>query len=120
MNKKTLVIGASTNPERYSYLAVIKLLKHKHSVLAIGLKKGIIASVTMETTLLPYENIDTVSLYVNPANQKQYYSYIISLQPKRVIFNPGTENSEFEKLALQNNIEVIEACTLVMLSTNQY
>ena len=120
MNKKTLVIGASTNPERYSYLAVNKLLKHKHSVLAIGLKNGTITSVTIETTLLPYENIDTVTLYVNPANQKQYYSYIISLQPKRIIFNPGSENSEFEKLALQNNIEVIEACTLVMLSTNQY
>ncbi len=120
MNKRTLVIGASTNPERYSYLAVNKLLKYKHSVLAIGLKKGTIATVTIETTLLPYENIDTVTLYVNPANQKQYYSYIISLKPKRIIFNPGTKNSEFEKLALQNNIEIMEACTLVMLSTNQY
>ncbi len=120
MNKRTLVLGASTNPERYSYLAVNKLLKYKHSVLAIGLKKGTIASVAIETTLLPYENIDTVTLYVNPANQKAYYSYIISLQPKRIIFNPGTENREFEKLALENNIEIIEACTLVMLSTNQY
>ena len=120
MNKKTLVIGTSTNPERYSYLAVNKLLKHKHSVLAIGLKNGTITSVTIETTLLPYENIDTVTLYVNPANQKQYYSYIISLQPKRIIFNPGTENPELEKMAEDKGIETIEACTLVMLSVGNY
>jgi predicted CoA-binding protein len=120
MSKKTLVIGASTNPERYSFLAVNKLLKYNHPVVAVGLKSGEIATIPIETSLIPFENIDTVTLYVNPTNQKAYYDYILSLQPNRIIFNPGTENEEFEQIATKNNIEVIEACTLVMLSTNQY
>ncbi len=120
MSKKTLVIGASTNPERYSFLAVNKLLKYKHDVVAIGLKIGVIEDVTIQTDLVPFNGIDTVTLYVNSTNQKPYYNYILSLKPKRIIFNPGTENTELEQLANANNIEVIEACTLVMLSTNQY
>jgi uncharacterized protein len=120
MSKKTLVIGASTNPERYSFLAVNKLLRYKHNVVAVGLKTGTIATVPIETSLIPFDNIDTVTLYVNPTNQKAYYDYILSLQPKRIIFNPGTENEELEQIATKNNIEVIEACTLVMLSTDQY
>jgi uncharacterized protein len=120
MSKKTLVLGASTNTERYSYLAVNKLLKYKHEVVAIGLKPGKIQEIEIETDLIPFENIDTITLYVNEKNQKQYYEYIISLKPKRIIFNPGTENEELYKLAKNNNILPIEACTLVMLSTGQY
>jgi uncharacterized protein len=120
MQKKTLVIGASTNPSRYSYTAINKLLKYNHPVVAVGLKAGTVAGVPIETTLLAFDNIDTVTLYVNPIHQKEYYKYILSLQPKRIIFNPGTENPEFEKLAEENNIEALEACTLVMLSTHQF
>jgi predicted CoA-binding protein len=120
MSKKTLVIGASTNPERYSYLAINKLLKYKHEVVAIGLKAEKVQNITIETELTPFENIDTITLYVNPTHQKKYYDYILSLKPKRLIFNPGTENEELVELAKKNNILAIEACTLVMLSTGQY
>lgn len=118
--KKTLVIGASENIERYSNLAVKKLLKNEHSVVAIGNKKGLINSTVIETEKIPFENIDTISLYLNPDNQKEYYNYILSLNPKRIIFNPGTENDELEVLAKQNGIITEEACTLVLLSTHQY
>jgi uncharacterized protein len=120
MQKKTLVIGASTNPSRYSYLAINKLLHYNHPVVAVGLKEGTVAGIPIETALIAFDNIDTVTLYVNPIHQKEYYNYILSLQPKRIIFNPGTENPEFEKLAEENNIEALEACTLVMLSTHQF
>lgn len=118
--KKTLVIGASENIERYSNLAVKKLLKNEYSVVAIGYKKGLINSTVIETEKIPFENIDTISLYLNPDNQKEYYNYILSLNPKRIIFNPGTENEELEVLAKQNGIITEEACTLVLLSTHQY
>jgi predicted CoA-binding protein len=120
MSKKTLVIGASINPERYSFLAVNKLLKYKHEVVAIGLKPGKIEDIEIETELIPFENIDTITLYVNPTHQKKYYDYILSLKPKRIIFNPGTENEELYLISQKNNILPIEACTLVMLSTGQY
>lgn len=120
MSKKTLVIGASTNPERYSYLAINKLLKYNHEVVAVGLKAGKIQNVDIETQLIPFKNIDTVTLYLNPVNQKKYYDYILSLKPKRIIFNPGTENDELFNVAKENSIIPVEACTLVMLSTNQY
>lgn len=120
MNKKTLVFGASTNPSRYSYLAVNKLLDHGYQVLAYGIKKGNVESVKIDTELMPYKNVHTVTLYLNPNNQKAYYDYIISLKPKRVIFNPGTENTEFYKLLEQAGIGYEVACTLVLLSTNQY
>ncbi|MEP7264449.1 MAG: CoA-binding protein [Bacteroidota bacterium] len=116
----TLVIGASENPQRYSYLAVKRLLKYQHAVNAIGLKTGRIDSVTIDTGFPDYKNIHTITLYINPSRQPAYYDYILSLHPKRVIFNPGTENPEFEILLVKNNIEAVEACTLVMLSTNQY
>ena len=119
-NKKTLVIGASENPERYSYLAVQKLVAHQQPVVALGNKKGTIGAVAIETEKKPWENIDTVTLYLNPTLQKEYYQYILSLHPRRIIFNPGTENDELHELAQQNGIEAKEACTLVMLSTGQY
>lgn len=118
--KKTLVLGASENPARYSYLAINRLKNNQHPVVAIGKKRGNVAGIQIETDKIQLEDIDTVTLYLNPANQKEYYNYIISLHPKRIIFNPGTENEELAALALKNNIIPQEACTLVLLSTGQY
>jgi len=118
--KKTLVIGASENPARYSYLAVNKLTAHQHPVVAIGRKKGVIGKTPIETEQQIFEDVDTVTLYINPFHQKEYYDYILSLHPKRIIFNPGTENDELASLAEKNNIKAVEACTLVMLTTGQY
>lgn len=120
MAKKTLVLGASENPARYSNLAVKKLSSHQHPVVAVGRRKGQIADVKISTEQDPIDDLDTVTLYLNPVNQKPYYDYILSLKPKRIIFNPGTENEELESLANKAGIETIEACTLVMLSTSQY
>ena len=118
--KKTLVIGASANPSRYSFLAVQKLTAHQHPVVALGLKKAMIGNTAIETEKKPFADIDTVTLYLNPIRQKEYYDYILSLNPKRIIFNPGTENEELYKLAAQKGIKTMEACTLVLLSTGQY
>ena len=118
--KKTLVLGASDNPERYSFLAVNRLRKNGYPVVAIGRKLVTVADVDIQTTQLPFDNIDTVTLYLNPAHQKEYYDYIFSLNPKRIIFNPGAENEELFELARQHNIQPIEACTLVLLSTGQF
>lgn len=120
MEKKTLVIGASENAERYSNMAVKKLVAHNHPVVAIGNKEAVINEVKIVKDKPVIEDIDTVTLYLNPANQKPYYDYILSLNPKRIIFNPGTENKELEKLAAEKGIQTMEACTLVLLSTNQY
>lgn len=117
---KTLVIGASQNPERYSYKAINMLREYGHEVEAIANRPGAVVDVLFETEKIPFKNIDTVTLYINPQIQKKYYTYIISLQPRRVIFNPGTENTELEKLLKQNNIESVIACTLVLLRTNQF
>lgn len=119
-NKKTLVLGASTNPSRYSFKAVNKLRSKNHDVIAIGQKPGIISDVEIITQPEPIENLHTVTLYLNPQRQIQYYSYLISLKPKRVIFNPGTENEELEALLIAENIEIVRDCTLVLLSINQY
>lgn len=118
--KKTLVLGASLNPGRYSNLAINRLVNHGHSVEAVGLKNGTVAGVAISTEKENFENIDTVTLYLNPKRQEEYYDYIISLKPKRVIFNPGTENPEFYEMLHKNNIETEVACTLVLLGTNQY
>lgn len=120
MNKKTLVIGASENVERYSNMAVKKLTAHHYSVVAIGKKTGKINDVIIETEKLNFKDIHTVTLYLNPTLQKEFYDYIIALNPARIIFNPGTENEELEQLAIANHIQPIEACTLVMLNTGQY
>ena len=118
--KKTLVLGASDNPSRYSYLAIQRLKNYGHPVVAIGRKKTMVSDVPVDTEQKEMKDIDTVTLYLNPHNQKQYYDYILSLKPKRVIFNPGAENDELADLARKNNIEPLEACTLVMLSTGRY
>lgn len=118
--KKTLVLGASLKPHRYSHLTVQKLVNHKFEVVAFGFKSGIIEGVNIDTELLPYENVHTVTLYLNPKRQKEYYDYIVALKPERVIFNPGTENPEFYKILNENNMFYEVACSLVLLSTNQY
>ena len=118
--KKTVVLGASDNPARYSYLALKKLQAHHHPVVAIGKKKGKVGEVAIQTDHLPVEGVDTITLYLNPQNQKEYYDYLMNLNPKRIIFNPGTENDELAEMASRKGIQPVEACTLVMLSTNQY
>ena len=120
MKKTTLVIGASLKTERYSNKAIKKLRYFKHSVKAIGLRKGEVEDVSIDTELMPYKDIDTVTLYLNPQRQESYYDYIVGLNPRRVVFNPGTENPEFYNLLKQNSIAFEVACTLVLLSTNQY
>lgn len=119
-SKTTLVLGASGNPARYSNLAINKLRRFNHPVVAIGKRTGKVADTNVETAMRQIDDIDTVTLYLNPANQKQYYQYIMDLKPKRIIFNPGTENEELAQMAREKGIEPIEACTLVMLSTGQY
>lgn len=118
--KKTLVIGASENTARYSNKAIHKLLAYNHSVEAIGLRPGKVNEVSFGNEMVLFDAIDTVTLYINPTIQEQYYDYVLQLKPKRVIFNPGTENEAFERLLKYNHIEAIEACTLVMLATGQY
>lgn len=118
--KKTLVLGASKNPDRYSFIAINSLRKHGHPVVAIGKKTSVVADVPIEMGKEEFPDIDTVTLYLNAQNQKQYYDYILSLHPKRLIFNPGAENDELYDLAEKNGIKPVEACTLVMLSTGQY
>lgn len=120
MNKKTVVLGASANTSRYSYLAVNRLSAHGHEVIAVGKRQGKINNVDVVIEPPSAQDVDTVTLYLNANNQKQYYDYILSLHPKRIIFNPGAENEELEALAKKNNIQPMEACTLVLLSTGQY
>lgn len=119
-NKKTLVLGASSNPSRYSYLAINNLRNKGHDVIAIGRRAGKVNDVEIIPEEKQIENLDTVTLYLNGAHQKEYYSYIFSQHPKRIIFNPGAENEELAALAKQKGINTIEACTLVLLSTGQY
>ena len=118
--KKTLVLGASDNPSRYSYLAIKRLRMHDHPVIAIGRKHTMVDDIEIIKEKKQFDDVDTVTLYLNPRNQQQYYDYIISLKPKRIIFNPGAENEELSDLAKENNIQPLEACTLVLLSTGQY
>jgi predicted CoA-binding protein len=118
--KKTLVLGASENPNRYSYLAIKRLRANDHEVIAIGSRKGKVEDVNIETDKVPIDDIHTVTLYLNPTNQKPYYDYIAALKPKRIIFNPGTENDELERKLAQTGTNTMEACTLVLLSTGQY
>lgn len=119
-SKKTVVLGASENPERYSNLAILRLRKNNHPVVAIGKKEGKVADVNIIIAHPEMNDVDTVTLYLNPDNQKPYYDYIMSLHPKRIVFNPGAENEELERMAAKEGINVLEACTLVLLATGQY
>ncbi len=118
--KKTLVLGASLNPARYSHMAINRLVNNKHEVVAIGLREGKVAGIEIIKEKKLFEDLDSITLYLNPQRQKEYYNYIVSLNPNRVIFNPGTENPELYQLLSENDIESEVACTLVLLSTNQY
>ena len=116
----TLVLGASPNPERYSFLATNLLQEKGYAVYPFGIKKGLIGDIEILQNWPAPGTIDTVTLYVGPAGQAEYYDAIIGLAPRRIIFNPGTENPVFQALAKEKGIETIEACTLVMLKTGQY
>lgn len=118
--KKTLVLGATPNPDRYAYLATVKLRSHGYEVVPVGIKKGMIGDLEIVNGRPLPGDIDTVTLYLGPERQQEYYDYILSLKPKRIIFNPGTENDELAALAEANGIETVEACTLVMLSIGNY
>ncbi len=120
LTKKTLVVGASTNPNRYAYTAIVNLTQKKIPVVAIGLKEGEVEGVKIHSEPVAFSGIHTVTLYVGPANQDTYINYIISLQPARVIFNPGTYNEAFIQQLKKHQIEAEVACTLVLLATNQY
>ena len=115
-----MVLGASGNPARYSNLAINKLRKYDHPVVAIGKNATKVADTDVETTMRDIDNLDTVTIYLNPVNQQQYYQYIMDLKPKRIIFNPGAENEELAEMAREKGITPVEACTLVLLSTGQY
>lgn len=117
---RTLLIGASTNPERYAFKAARSLRQHGHEIILLGIKAGQIDEQPILTGRPVLSDIDTVTLYVGPQHQADWYDYVLTLKPRRVIFNPGTENAEFEALLLKNNIEANEACTLVLLSIGAY
>lgn len=119
-NKKTLVLGASSKPDRASFRTVELLVEKGHSVLAIGQNAAEVAGVKIQTKAIPLKNIDTITLYLNPARQRDYYNYIVEARPKRVIFNPGTENPELYQLLDLNNIKTDVACTLTLLTLNRY
>ncbi|MBE7178346.1 MAG: CoA-binding protein [Mucilaginibacter polytrichastri] len=120
MSKKTVIIGATPNEDRYAYLAANRLVRHGHEIVNVGIKKGEVAGVPIEKAGDVHADVDTVTLYVGPSHQPEYYDYILRTKPKRIIFNPGTENADLEDLAQQNGIETVEGCTLVMLGSGQY
>lgn len=118
--KRTLIIGASPNPMRYAYKAANMLKAKGHEIINVGIKKGAVAGVEIEESGPVYEDVHTITLYIGPRLQPGYYDYIIKTNPKRVVFNPGTENDELELLLKEHGIEPLEACTLVLLATGQY
>ncbi len=119
--KKTVVIGASLKPYRYSHTAVVMLERFRHPVVAVGLRKGTIGNTEIQTGKPEVEHVNTVTMYIGPAKQPEFYDYILNtLRPKRIIFNPGTENHAFEKLAKDQGIETINNCTLMMLSEGSF
>ena len=121
LNKKTtLILGASTKPNRYAYLAAQRLIEAGHPILLVAKRKGQLFGLDIHDNKVNFENIDTITLYLNPTNQKEYYDYLVKLKPQRIIFNPGTENEELYDILKENNINYIEACTLVLLSIDKY
>jgi uncharacterized protein len=119
-NKKTLVVGVSNNSSRYANLAVNRLNALGFEVIALGKSTGSVNGLSILTGMPRIENVHTISIYLRPEIQKPLYKYLLSLHPSRIIFNPGTENPEFEILAKEAGIETLEACTLVMLSVGVY
>lgn len=119
-NKKTVLIGAGTDPSRYAYRASHSLVSHGHDLFPMGIHAGTVAGKEILLEKKAIEDVDTVTLYISPKRQPEWYDYVLDLKPKRIIFNPGTENEEFEDLAKKAGIEVVEGCTLVMLSIGTY
>jgi predicted CoA-binding protein len=119
-NKKTLVLGATPDPGRYAYLVANRLVGKGHTIINVGIKKGDVAGVPIEEPEKIHHDVDTLTLYIGVKNQPSLYNYILQTHPKRIIFNPGTENPELEELANAQGIETLEACTLVLLATGQY
>ena len=121
MSKKTVIIGASPNPARYAYLAAGMLTEYENEIVPLGIKRGEVnGKQILDIRQKPaIKDVDTVTLYIGPRHQPEWYDYILSLKPKRIIFNPGTENNEFEKLAEEHGIEAMQACTLVLLRSHQ-
>jgi predicted CoA-binding protein len=120
MTKSTLVIGASLKESRYSNMCVKTLVSGQFPVTAIGLREGTIDEIPVLAGFPELDNIHTVSLYLGPDNQKTWYDYILKLNPERVVFNPGTENLEFQDILTEAGIEVIEGCTIVMVKSGTY
>jgi uncharacterized protein len=120
--KKTVIIGATPNRGRYAFLAAQMLKEYKHDIVPVSIKTGDVLGhdIVDLRKKTPIDDVDTVTMYIGPQNQPEWYDYILSLRPKRIIFNPGTENDEFEKMAEAKGIEVVEGCTLVMLRSYQY
>ncbi|MBN8823691.1 MULTISPECIES: CoA-binding protein [unclassified Spirosoma] len=118
--KKTLIVGATAKAGRYANLAAYRLLQHGHTIELLGSREGDIEGHPIRTGEPDLQGIDTVTMYVGPQNQPKLYEYIKRLKPKRVIFNPGAENPEFDKQLRAEGVETIEACTLVMLSVGTY
>jgi predicted CoA-binding protein len=119
-DKKTLVLGATPDASRYAYLAANRLVSKGHTIVNVGIKTGEVAGVPIEKPETIHNDIDTVTLYIGPQNQPPLYDYILNTHPKRIIFNPGTENSELRRMANEKGIETEYACTLVLLSIGDY
>ena len=119
-NKKTLILGATPDSSRYAYLAASRLVKAGHDIINVGIKKGEIAGVPIEPAGIIHTDVNTITLYIGSHNQPPLYNYILDTHPKRIIFNPGTENNELRKMANERGIETEYACTLVLLSIGEY
>jgi uncharacterized protein len=122
MSKKTVIIGATTNPSRYAYLAAEMLSEYAHEFVPVGIKSGIVLGkeILFIQSKPVINDVDTITLYIGPQHQSEHYDYLLSLKPRRVIFNPGTENNEFQKILEASGVEALQACTLVLLRSNQY
>jgi len=118
--KKTLVLGGSINPGRYANKAIRKLRSYGHTVVSVGNKEGTVEDVIIRKGTPFFNDLHTITVYLSAKNQKQYYDYLIGMQPERIVFNPGAENQELAELARKNNIEVIEYCTLILLDTHTF
>ena len=122
MGKKTVIVGSNHNPARYAFLAAQRLHQYGHEFVPLGIRKGrVIDNDILDIRTKPaIPDVDTITLYIGPHRQPEWYDYLLSLKPKRIIFNPGTENPEFESRAEAQGVEAVEGCTLVMLRSGQY
>jgi predicted CoA-binding protein len=120
--KKTVIIGATPNTSRYAYLAAERLTENQHEIVPVGIKKGqVFGKEILPIRQHPViDNVHTITMYIGPQHQPEYYSYLLGLKPSRIIFNPGTENEEFMDKAKENGVEVITGCTLVMLGIGNF